>query len=65
MIAHGGLDTKDFSPRTMESRHVRGLYCAGEALNVDGDCGGFNLMFAWAAGLTAGRAAARSLTSQP
>jgi len=38
----------------MESRIVPGLYAAGETLNVDGDCGGFNLMFAFASGILAG-----------
>ena len=53
--AAGGLDCGDFEPSRMESRLIPGLHAAGEALNVDGDCGGFNLMFAWASGLLAGR----------
>ncbi|HPJ02367.1 MAG TPA: aminoacetone oxidase family FAD-binding enzyme [Candidatus Limiplasma sp.] len=56
-VTAGGIETGDFNPATMESRLVPGLYAAGEMLNVDGDCGGFNLMFAFASGLLAGAAA--------
>ena len=56
----GGIDCADFEPATMESRLCPGLYAAGEVLNVDGACGGFNLMFAFAGGLLAGGAAACS-----
>ncbi len=57
-VTAGGIETKDFHPATMESRLTPGLYAAGEILDVDGDCGGFNLMFAFASGLLAGMAAA-------
>lgn len=50
----GGICTDGFSPDTMESRLVPGLYAAGEVLDVDGDCGGYNLMFAFASGALAG-----------
>ena len=50
----GGIDTRDFDPLTMASRLAPGLYAAGEVLDVDGDCGGFNLLFAWACGILAG-----------
>jgi predicted flavoprotein YhiN len=40
--------------QTLESSKVRGLYFAGEILDVDGDCGGFNLQWAWSSGYTAG-----------
>jgi predicted Rossmann fold flavoprotein len=53
-VTAGGVETEDFDPATMESRLIPGLYAAGEILNVDGDCGGFNLMFAFAGGLLAG-----------
>ena len=53
-VMRGGIDTALFDPRTMESRRVPGLYCAGEMLDVDGDCGGFNLMFAFLSGVAAG-----------
>ena len=54
-VSAGGVDCAAFDPSTMESSIVPGLYAAGEVLNVDGDCGGFNLMFATATGLLAGR----------
>lgn len=53
-VTAGGIDCRDFDPETMSSYLVRGLYAAGEVLNVDGDCGGYNLMFAFASGLIAG-----------
>lgn len=55
-VTSGGIDCSEFNPETMESRIVPGLYAAGEVLNIDGDCGGFNLMFAFASGMLAGRA---------
>ena len=54
-ITRGGIRTEAFSPDTMESVRDRGLYAAGEVLDVDGDCGGFNLMFAFAGGILAGK----------
>lgn len=57
-ISVGGADVGEFNPKTMESKLVKGLYCAGEVLDVDGFCGGFNLQWAWASGLLAGRCAA-------
>ena len=53
-ITAGGIDTKDFSPFTLESKLVPGLHAAGEVLNVDGPCGGYNLMFAFGSGILAG-----------
>lgn len=53
-VTSGGADCTEFNPLTMESYIVSGLYATGEVLNVDGDCGGFNLMFAISSGLTAG-----------
>ena len=55
-VTAGGVETEAFDPATMESRLQKGLFAAGEVLNVDGDCGGFNLMFAFASGILAGRA---------
>lgn len=49
-VCAGGVRTEGINPSTLES-HVKGLYILGEALNVDGDCGGFNLLFAFATGL--------------
>jgi len=57
-VTRGGLDGNDFDPASLQSRKVPGLYAAGEMLDVDGDCGGYNLLFAFASGLIAGEHAA-------
>lgn len=57
-ITRGGVDAAQIDPETMASRLCPGLYLTGELLNVDGDCGGFNLLFAFATGLLAGESAA-------
>lgn len=54
-VTAGGMDTEEFDPATLQSRLVPGLYAAGEVLDVDGDCGGYNLHWAWASGRLAGR----------
>jgi predicted Rossmann fold flavoprotein len=53
-ITAGGIDVKDINPHSMESKLVPGLYFAGEVLDIDGDCGGFNLQWAWSSGYIAG-----------
>ena len=53
-VTSGGISCRDFDAASLESRIVPGLYCAGEMLDVDGDCGGYNLQFAFASGLIAG-----------
>ena len=53
-VTAGGVRTSEFDPKTMESRIVPGLYAVGEVLDIDGDCGGFNLQWAWASGRLAG-----------
>ena len=55
-VTAGGVMTDGFDPRTLQSRLCPGLHAAGEVLDVDGACGGFNLMFATASGLLAGGA---------
>lgn len=50
----GGIKLSEVNPKTLESLKVKGLYFAGEILDVDGDCGGFNLQWAWSSGYTAG-----------
>jgi len=57
-VTAGGADVREFDPETLQSRLVPGLYACGEALDVDGGCGGFNLHWAWAGGALAGRGAA-------
>ena len=54
-VTAGGADCRQFDPSSMRSMIIPELYAAGEVLNVDGDCGGFNLMFAFASGIIAGR----------
>lgn len=58
IITDGGISVKETDPRTMESKLVRGLYFAGEILDVTGFTGGFNLTVAFATGHAAGKAAA-------
>lgn len=53
-IANGGLDTKHFDKNTLESKLSQGLFATGEVLNVDGECGGYNLMWAFASGIVVG-----------
>jgi len=58
IVTAGGIDTREVDPRTMASRLVKGLYFAGEVLNVQADTGGYNLQAAFSTGYVAGRAAA-------
>ncbi|MDR1630726.1 MAG: aminoacetone oxidase family FAD-binding enzyme [Oscillospiraceae bacterium] len=60
-VTAGGVDTSEFCPQTLEIKKIKGLYCCGEVVNVDGLCGGFNLQWAWSSGLVSGTAAAQSL----
>ena len=53
-VTAGGLRCGEFDPRTMESRLVPGFYACGEVLDIDGDCGGYNLQWAWSSGRAAG-----------
>ncbi len=53
-VTAGGIVTKEFDNKTMESSIVPGLYACGEVLDIDGDCGGYNLQWAWSSGRLAG-----------
>ncbi len=53
-VHRGGFSCEEFDPATMESRFYPGLFAAGEMLDVDGPCGGYNLHWAWSSGLLAG-----------
>ena len=55
IITAGGVNLKEVDPRTMESRLVKGLYFAGEVLDIDADTGGYNLQAAFSTGWVAGR----------
>ena len=54
-LTAGGIRTDEFSAQTLESRLCPGLYAAGEVLDIDGDCGGYNLQWAWSSGRLAGQ----------
>lgn len=56
-VTRGGAECAEFDPLTLESRLCPGLYVIGEALDIDGRCGGFNLHWAFSSGLAAGRSA--------
>ena len=60
IVTSGGVKVREVDPATMESKLVRGLYFAGEVLDVDAYTGGFNLQIAWATGRAAGLAAAQT-----
>ena len=57
IITQGGVSVREVNPSTMESKHLEGLYFAGEVLDLDGVTGGFNLQIAWSTGFAAGNAA--------
>ena len=56
IITKGGVHVKEIDPGTMESKLVKGLYFAGEVLDLDALTGGFNLQIAWSTGYAAGNA---------
>ena len=55
IITCGGVDTKEINPKTMESKIIKGLFFAGEIIDVDAYTGGFNLQIAYSTGYTAGK----------
>ncbi len=59
-VTSGGAETSEFDPKTMQSKLTENLFCAGEILDVDGDCGGYNLNWAW----SSGRIAAKSIAEK-
>jgi predicted Rossmann fold flavoprotein len=58
-VTAGGINTKDVTPDTLESKLTPNLYIAGEILDVDGDCGGYNLQWAWSSGYVAALSASQ------
>ncbi len=64
IVTRGGVSVREVSPSTMESKLIRGLYFAGELLDVDAHTGGYNLQIAWSTGAAAGRAAAEASMAQ-
>jgi predicted Rossmann fold flavoprotein len=59
-ITRGGVSRDEIDPRTMESKIRPGLFFAGEVIDLDGPCGGYNLQVCWSTGALAGRSAARA-----
>jgi hypothetical protein len=57
VVTAGGVDLNEIDPRTMESKIAKGLYFAGEVMDLDGPCGGYNLQIAWSTGHQAGKSA--------
>ncbi len=60
-VTAGGIRTSEFNNSTMESVIVKGVYACGEILDIYGDCGGYNLQWAWSSGRLAGKSAALSM----
>lgn len=58
IVTQGGVVTAEIEPKTMESKIFPGLFFAGEVIDVDGPCGGYNLQIAWSTGVLAGKSAA-------
>jgi predicted Rossmann fold flavoprotein len=59
-VTSGGVNTAEIHRGTMESKITHGLYLAGEIIDIDGKCGGYNLQWAWTSGYTAGKCAAEA-----
>lgn len=59
IVTAGGISVKEINPKTMESKFIKKLYCAGEVMDVDGYTGGFNLQAAFSSGYVAGTAAVK------
>ena len=60
-VTGGGIDISRFNSDTMQSELCKGLYACGEVLDITGDCGGYNLQWAWTSGYKAGLSAAKSI----
>ncbi len=53
-VTRGGVNTFEVNPETLESKKQKGIHFCGEILDIDGDCGGYNLQWAWSSGYIAG-----------
>lgn len=60
-VTVGGVEVGDLKPETLESKKSTGIYVCGELLNIDGDCGGYNLQWAWTSGYIVGKAIAERI----
>lgn len=63
-VTAGGLNSSDFNTKTLMSKKQNGLFACGEILNVNGDCGGYNLHFAWTSGRLAGASAVKYINDK-
>lgn len=63
-VTRGGVSIEEIDPKTMESKLCPGLFLAGEVINADGPCGGYNLQIAFSTGHLAGKAAAKKLLAE-
>ncbi len=63
-VTAGGICTDEFDNFTLQSKVVKGLYACGEIMDIYGDCGGYNLQWAWSSGRLAGRSAAKGLSEK-
>ncbi len=59
-VTKGGVSVSEFEPSTMQSKFAKGLHACGEVLDIDGDCGGYNLQWAWSSGYLAGSSASKT-----
>jgi predicted Rossmann fold flavoprotein len=59
VVTHGGVNLSEINPKTMESKICPGLFFAGEVIDADGPCGGYNLQICWSTGALAGSCAAK------
>ena len=64
IITAGGVVTSEISPKTMESKLVKGLYFAGELIDLDAETGGYNLQIAYSTGWLAGNSAGKMLINE-
>ena len=60
MITRGGVCIDEIDSKTMQSKLCEGLFFAGEVIDVDGPCGGYNLQIAWSTGTLAGKNASKA-----
>ena len=63
-VTAGGVPADEIDFRTLSSKRCAGLYLAGEIVDIDGMCGGYNLHWAWVSGILAGQSAAREICNK-
>ena len=59
-VTAGGIKTDEINSQTMESKLQRGLFFSGEVVDIDADCGGYNLHWAWASGISVGNSISKT-----